>query len=183
MPLPQDTAVVVLDTATRRGLVNSAYNQRRAECAAAADFFGVSALRDVDEERFRREAQTMEPIARRRAKHVISENRRTLLAANAMRRGDATQLGRLFTESHHSLRDDFEVSSPALDAMVECALEHEACLGARMTGAGFGGCAIALIRRTEAEGFLHLVACGYQQRTGLSPAVYLCQAADGVAIV
>jgi len=183
VPLPPQTAVAVLDTATRRDLVNSAYNKRRAECATAASFLGVPTLRDVTDEHLANQAQGMESALLLRARHVISENRRTLSAAEAMRRGDAALLGRLFYESHCSLRDDFQVSCPALDTMVECALEHEACLGARMTGAGFGGCAIALVRQAGAESFLEQVAARYRQRTGLTPAVYLCHAADGAALV
>ena len=153
VPLPSDAAVVVLDTSTRRGLVDSAYNQRRSQCEAAARFFGVPALRDVSIERFHQSADGLDAVVHRRALHVITENDRTLRAADAMRRGDAVELGRLLNEGHRSLRDDYEVSSDALNTMVECALAHEACYGARMTGAGFGGCAMALVRRAGVRGF------------------------------
>ena len=182
VPLPPGTAVVVLDTSTRRGLVDSAYNQRRSQCEAAAKFFGVSALRDVSIERFQAAADGLDAVAQRRALHVISENDRTLEAAEAMRRGDAVLLGRLMNESHRSLRDDYEVSSDALDAMVECALAHEACHGARMTGAGFGGCAVALVRRAAVDDFVRATKAAYQRKTKLDPAVYVCRATAGAAV-
>lgn len=179
VPFPPGTAVVVLDTATRRGLVDSAYNERRAQCEGAARFFDRRALRDVDGELFRRRGAGLDPVTRRRAQHVISENERTLAAAEAMARGDAKALGKLMIASHESLRDDYEVSSDALDAMVECALAHPACIGARMTGAGFGGCAVALIAAEGAPSFTAEVAAGYHQRTGHTPAIYVCQATEG----
>jgi galactokinase len=175
--------VVVLDTGTRRGLVDSAYNERRGQCEAAARAFGVPALRDVTIERFRGSADALDAVTYRRARHVITENGRTLRAAEAMRRGDAAELGRLMQQSHRSLRDDYEVSSEALDTMVECASAHEACLGARMTGAGFGGCAIALVRAEAAQDFAAHTLTAYQARTGQEPEVYLCQAANGAEVV
>ena len=111
VPLPPEVVVVVLDTETRRGLVDSAYNERRAQCENAADFFGVPALRDVSISQFEARAHELDEVIRRRARHVITENERTLRAAEAMREADATELGRLMNESHVSLRDDFEVSS------------------------------------------------------------------------
>ncbi len=182
VPFPPGVAAVVLDTATRRGLVDSAYNERRAQCEAAARFFGVPALRDVGLEEFARSADGLDDATRRRALHVITENDRTLRAAEAMRRHDVQELGRLMNESHRSLRDDFEVSSEALDAMVECARLHAGCYGARMTGAGFGGCAIALVRSEAADDFVRGAASTYQQRIGLMPAVYVCRAAEGAGV-
>jgi galactokinase len=180
---PPGTAVVVLDTSTRRGLVDSEYNQRRRQCEEAARFFGVKALRDVDLATFERQAAGLDEITRRRARHVITENARTLEAVEAMRRGDATALGLLLAASHRSLRDDFEVSSAALDAMVVAATAHEACYGARMTGAGFGGCALALIRADAADNFVKNVAADYEKTTGLAPAVYVCSATNGAEVV
>ena len=151
-PLPTGTAVVILDTNTRRGLVDSAYNERRAQCERAARHFGLKALRDIDAPAFMRRANALDPLTRQRARHVVSENERTLKARDAMKAGDAAALGQLMIESHISLRDDFEVSSPALDAIVDCANAADGCFGARMTGAGFGGCAVALVecrRRLE----------------------------------
>jgi galactokinase len=183
VPFPPGVAVVVLDTATRRGLVDSAYNERRAQCEAAAKFFQVRALRDVDLDRFERAAGGLDITTRRRAMHVITENARTLHAAEAMRRGDMPALGELMNQSHASLRDDYEVSSDALNAMVDAARLHPACHGARMTGAGFGGCAVALIRREAADDFVRQTASAYQQKTSLKPAVYVCQATGGAEVV
>jgi len=183
VPFPPGVAVVVLDTATRRGLVDSAYNERRAGCEAAARFFGVRALRDVDRVWFERASGDMDATTRRRALHVITENDRTLRAAEAMCRGDLATLGELMQQSHASLRDDYEVSSEALDAMVECAQQHQACYGARMTGAGFGGCAVALVRAEAADDFVRRTATAYQEKTGFTPAVYVCQATNGAEVM
>lgn len=182
VPLPSGAAVVVLDTATRRELATSAYNERRAQCEAAARAFGVQALRDVSVERFGRESGTLDPLTRRRARHVVTENARTERAADAMAAGDAAALGRLMYESHDSLRDDFGVSSAALDAMVEAARDG-GCLGARMTGAGFGGCAVALVESGRAAAFVARVTAIYAARTGHTPAIYVCQATDGADVV
>jgi len=183
VPLPPATAVVIMDTATRRGLADSAYNERRAQCEAAARYFGVRALRDVTLEEFARKANGLDAVTRRRARHVITENARTLQACEAMQRGDAAQLGALMQASHVSLREDFEVSSFELDVMVECALAQPTCYGARMTGAGFGGCAVALVQAEEAQEFAARVAAAYQARTQRIPAVYISQAADGADVV
>jgi galactokinase len=182
VPFPSGTAVAVLDTSTRRGLVDSAYNQRRAACEAAAQFFARPALRDVDPELFTACSAGLDPVTLRRARHVITENRRTLDAADAMARRDPAAVGRLMIDSHRSLRDDYEVCNDALDAMVDCARDHAACYGARMTGAGFGGCAVALVDAAAGEAFCHAVAAAYRQRTGLAPQTYVCQATNGAEL-
>ncbi|MCC6126031.1 MAG: galactokinase [Pirellulales bacterium] len=182
VPLPAGTAVVVLDTATRRGLVDSAYNERRSNCEDSAKFFKVKALRDVSVEQFQKMGDGLDPVARRRAMHVITENDRTEKAAEAMRRGDARTLGELMNQSHESLNRDFEVSSEALNAMVENARRHPACFGARMTGAGFGGCAVALIDAKQADDFVCQTAAGYEKQTGNIPAVYVCTATNGAEV-
>ncbi len=183
VPLPAGTTVVVLDTATRRGLVDSAYNERRGQCEAAARLFGVPALRDVSLAQFNKLAARLDEATRKRARHVISENERTLGAAEAMKRGDAELLGELMNASHVSLRDDFQVSSRELDAMVECGRGVRGCLGIRMTGAGFGGCAVALVRSAEVRGFVTEVADCYRAGTGLAPHIYVCHATDGASVV
>jgi galactokinase len=183
VPLPPGTAVAVLDTATRRGLVDSAYNERRAQCEAAARFFGVPALRDVSASQFEAWADRLDDLTHRRARHVVTEDARTLEAAEAMRRGDATALGELMDASHVSLRDDFEVSSDELNAMVACAQRQESCYGARMTGGGFGGCAVALIRAGDAHAFADIVATCYQAATGVTPNVYVCVGTNGAEVV
>jgi galactokinase len=182
VPLPGNSSVVVLDTATRRGLVDSAYNERRAQCETAARFFGVRALRDVDLPSFEARAAGLDAVTRRRAHHVVTENARTLAAADALAGGDLRTVGTLMNESHASLRDDFEVSRSELDAMVTIARKQPACYGARMTGAGFGGCAVALVDAAGAEQFARVVAGEYQRSVGLTPAVYLCSAAAGASL-
>lgn len=183
VPLPADTTVVVMDTATRRGLVDSAYNERRAQCEGAAAYFGVKALRDVSLETFTGKAAGLDPITRRRARHIITENERTLAAVETMVQGDPITLGRLMNDSHISLQDDFEVSNQELDIMVEIAQAQEGCYGARMTGAGFGGCAVALVRSTVVGTFAQTIARSYQAATQLEPSIYICEATNGAEII
>jgi galactokinase len=182
VPVPDGAAVVVLDTATRRTLVGSAYNERRAQCEAAAAFFGVRALRDVDEATFAARAGGLDEVTRRRARHVVTENARTVAAADALARGDLAEVGRLMDASHASLRDDFEVSRRELDLIVELARAHDGCYGARMTGAGFGGCAVALTDARAADSLAADVARDYHERTGLEPSVYVCTPSGGATL-
>ena len=177
--LPQSASVLVLDTGTRRGLLSSAYNQRREECRVGAQAFGLSSLRDLAEDTFASGQGRLEPTVRRRVRHVLTENARTLRAVRALREGEVELVGRLMLESHASLRDDFEVSSPALDVMVEIAAAQPECWGARMTGGGFGGCAVALVDREAAGEVGQRIAAGYLDRTGTQAAVYICRAAGG----
>lgn len=183
VPLPSDSVVVVLDTNTRRGLVDSAYNERRAQCEAAARFFNVTALRDVSVSQFEAQSGGLDEVTRRRARHVVMENARTLQARDVMVNDDAAGLGRLMNASHASLRDDFEVSSPALNAIVACAVTQDGCYGARMTGAGFGGCAVALVKPAFVEDFVRSVGDMYLQQTGLTASVYVCRATNGAEII
>jgi galactokinase len=183
VPLPPGIVVVVLDTATRRGLVDSAYNERRSQCEAVAQFFEAKALRDVTLDQLNEKREQLDRVAYRRALHVISENERTLQAVEAMKRGDVVELGQLMQLSHMSLRDDFEVSSRELNVMVECAEDQAGCYGARMTGAGFGGCAVALVRQDAAEAFSARLAAEYRAATGLTPSVYICTATNGAEVV
>lgn len=182
-PLPPGSAVVVMNTTVRRGLVDSAYNERRSQCETAADFFGVSTLRDVDGATFAAQQTDLDSLTRQRAQHVITENERVLAAIAAMKAGDVATLGRLMDESHVSMRDDFEISCPELDAMVEAAQATEGCFGARMTGGGFGGCAVALVDAAQADAFAAQVAAQYQTATGLTPELYICAATNGAAII
>ncbi len=183
VPLPSQSVVVVLDTGTRRGLADSAYNERRARCEAAARFFAVPALRDVTLEEFAARSSELDAETRRRARHVVTENARTLEACEAMRRGDAARMGCLMNASHVSLRDDFEVSSTGLNIMVECAQGQPSCYGARMTGGGFGGCAVALVEAQAADEFAAEVGARYQAVTAIAPAVYVCAATNGAGVV
>ncbi len=183
VPLPPEVVVVVMDTSTRRGLMDSAYNERRAQCETAAKAFGVKALRDITPARFETEAGALEPVTRRRARHVITENARTLAAAQALTAGDASRVGKLMNLSHESLRDDFAVSSPALDTIVEIAQLQLGCLGARMTGAGFGGCAVALVENHQADAFVATVQAQYHRETGLRAALYVTTAQPGASVI
>jgi galactokinase len=184
-PLPQGVSVVILDTSTRRGLVESAYNERRNQCEEAARWFGVTALRDVSIDEFNEKTKAeagLSDIAMKRARHIITENARVLEAMEAMHNGNISRLGELFNASHASLRDDFEVTNDALNIMVECAQEQDGCYGARMTGAGFGGCAVALVEEEKAEAFAQAVTAAYRQRSGLEASVYVCKASEGASL-
>lgn len=183
VPLPAGTRVVVLDTGTRRGLVDSAYNERVAQCREAAAYFDVPALRDVSLAALEAGKDGLDRLPFLRARHVVSENERTLHAVDAMRAGDPAALGRLINASHRSLRDDYEVSSKELDLMVEIALGQAGCYGARMTGGGFGGCAMALVEEGAVERFVEAVGTGYEDQTGITPSVYVCRASAGVEVL
>ena len=124
----------------------------------------------------------LDDVTGRRARHVIGENARTLAAAESLERGDVERVGQLMDESHASLRDDFAVSRPELDVMVSIARAQDGCHGARMTGAGFGGCAVALVSRDAADRFARETARRYQEATGLVPAVYVCAASAGATV-
>jgi galactokinase len=186
LPLPAESIVVVLDSNTRRGLVDSAYNERRAQCEEVAAFFGVPFLRDVTYAQFQQKAAHLSELSRRRARHVITENERVLAARDALLAGDAPRFGRLMVESHASMRDDFEISTPALNLLVETALAHPACFGARLTGGGFGGAGVALVRRAEVDAFLAHIDHAYDAHasSGLPrPTAYVCHATDGAALI
>ncbi len=173
VPLPAGTVVVVLDTMTRRGLVESAYNERRAQCEDAAREFGVKFLRDVS-------VAQLTPTTNQRARHVVTENDRTLRAAETR---DPVAFGQLMNASHDSLRDDFEVTNHELNVMVDCARRLPGCYGARMTGAGFGGCAVALVAAKQAAAFADAIAQDYETATGRKPQIYVCRAANGAEVV
>ena len=179
VPLPPKTAVVILDTVTRRGLVDSAYNERRQQCETAVGYFGVVALRDVTLAQLQAKATQLDKLVYRRARHVITENKRTVQAAKAMAQGDATWLGQLMSKSHMSLRDDFEVTNDGLNAIVACAQQQPGCYGARMTGGGFGGCAVALVQQKSVTDFVKTVYDCYQQQMMLEPQIYVCTPTQG----
>lgn len=179
VPLVEGTQFLVMDTTTRRGLVDSVYNQRVDECQAAANHFGVPSLRDVSAEELESQAGQLEETLYRRARHVINENERTLQAVEAMERGDGAKLGQLMNASHESLRVDYQVSSRELDGIVEMAREAPGTYGARMTGAGFGGAAIALVKGNSIEKVSAHVQQTYTETMGVSPHIYPCTATQG----
>jgi galactokinase len=181
--LPQGAQIVVLDTNTRRGLVGSKYNERFAQCAAAAQFFGVGKLRDVTLDAFNARVDELGPIIAKRARHVITESIRTVSAQQALMRDDVQAVGQLMNESHVSMRDDFENSTEQVDAMVSAAQAHSACYGARMTGGGFGGSAVALINAEDLDGFVIQVSTAYQAKTGITPNLIPVEATAGAKVI
>lgn len=180
-PLPVGYAVVILDTKKNRTLAGSAYNERRAQCESAAKFFGVKALRDVTVAQITAAQGKLDPLIWRRARHVVTENDRVEQALTAMHAGDAAKLGQLMNASHESLRTDYEVSCAELDEISALARAQPGCIGARMTGAGFGGCGVALVKTENAAALATVVASGYQKRFGVTPAIYVTKASAGVS--
>lgn len=165
---------VIMDSRKERSLAASAYNERRAECATALSLIAkhreISNLCQSSFEDVRRYVD--DSVLRRRAHHVVTENFRVKMAAELLEQGRVLEFGSLMVESHKSLRDDYEVTGPELDALVEAALEANGCIGARMTGAGFGGCALALVRSDLLEGFKEQVTGSYRERTGIRSVFY-----------
>jgi galactokinase len=184
-PVPQDVRLVICNTMVRHSLAGGEYNERRHECETGAELLGkkipgVKALRDVSLNDFERYSAELPETVRKRCRHVITENARVLEAAAALVDQDATRFGQLMKESHKSLRDDFEVSCRELDVMVELAVQMEGVYGARMTGGGFGGCTVNLVKSDRVQDFSSKLADGYEKATGKQPEIYICTAADGV---
>ncbi|MBE3576745.1 MAG: galactokinase [Limnochordales bacterium] len=193
VPLPDERVrIVIANTAVVRGLVASAYNVRRAECEEGVRLIRqweptVSQLRDVTPEMLEKYASHLPEPVRRRVTHVVAENQRVLETVAALEEGDWQRCGELLVASHASLRDLYEVSSPALDLMVELALSVPGVLGSRMTGAGFGGCTVSLVREEAVEQFLATVIPEYRRRATWQlagePEAYVCRAADGATVI
>ena len=185
VPLPESgVSILVADTNKQRGLVDSEYNTRRAECEEAvrvlgAKLPGIKALRDVSVGEFERHGHDLPETVRKRARHVIMENDRVTQSVEALRNGDVSRFGHLMNISHNSLRDDYEVSCRELDVMVELARQVEGVYGSRMTGAGFGGCTVSLVKDSAVEEFQRFVGPRYREETGLEPTFYVCRASDG----
>lgn len=177
--------VVVCNTNVKHELASSAYNQRRQECHEAVRIMRkylpeVRALRDVSSNQFSQlESELPEPL-NRRARHVITENERTVAAFRALQQNDLKAFGRLMYESHVSLRDDYEVSSPELDTLVKLAEECEGVIGARMTGGGFGGCTVNLVHTRDVNSFETYITKHYYDRTGIEADIYVVGADDHV---
>lgn len=185
LPLPSGIRLVICNTMVKRELAASAYNTRRAQCeegvrVLAQRYAGIRALRDATMEQLESCRAEMRENVFRRCRHVISENARVLDAARDLEQGRLGDLRRAMAESHQSLRDDYEVSCAELDLMVELANREAGVHGARMTGAGFGGCTINLVESERVEEFREHVASGYAQRMRIKPDIYVCDAADGV---
>ncbi|MGO8704566.1 MAG: galactokinase [Candidatus Brocadiia bacterium] len=185
VPLDERGAkIVICDTRLKRQLVNSAYNRRRGECEEALRILklhlpDVKTYKDVSIPMFRAFAHDLpEPLAKR-AKHVVTENARVVQAARLLKKGDLISFGALMDASHDSLRNDFEVSCKELDLLVGIARESEGVFGSRMTGAGFGGCAVALVRPDCVEAFTAKISEGYRAETGAAPGIYIVRASEG----
>ena len=187
VPLRSDVKIVVCNSGVKRALAQSEYEVRLKQCREAvakiaAAGRAVKSLRDVTSSDLAAVRGTMDNLLWRRAHHVVSENERTLEAVKVLQGGDLERFGELMNQSHESLRDDYEVSSKELDTLVELARRQRGVLGARMTGAGFGGCTVNLVRVDAAESFAQAVAKGYTEALGLKAEIYVCQASDGALV-
>jgi galactokinase len=189
VPMPLDeAALVVCHSGSPRRLESSAYNERRAQCEAAVAAIaavepGVTALRDVTPAMLVAHRARMDPLVADRATHVVHENERVLAAVAAFEHGDLDEVGRLFAASQASMRDLFGISSPELDALVEIAIGVDGVYGARLTGAGFGGCTINLVRREAAPALRDAVEREYGRRTGLHARVFEVEPSRGAAVL
>jgi galactokinase len=188
LPLPQDVAIVIADTTMRRALTSGEYNSRRADCEEAVRLLSgylpkVKSLRDVSVEAFNQFAAHLPERVEKRARHVVEEIERTQRAIPLLESGNIVDFGKLLNECHLSLRDLYEVSIPELDVMVRVAQSLPGCFGARLTGAGFGGCTVNLVRAGEAEAFAKQLSAGYEAETGRHPEIYICQASRGAFVV
>ena len=185
-PVPKDVAVIIVNSNVPHDLVTGEYNTRRWQCEKAAEFFGVKALRDVSVEEFqKREAEltALNALVAKRARHVVTENQRVLDAVEALKHNDLIKLGELMGQSHESMRDDFEITVPQIDYLVELAqLVIGKTGGARMTGGGFGGCIVALAPHDKVESVRKIIADNYEKQTGLKEDFYVCTASQGVSL-
>ncbi|MBE2895626.1 galactokinase [Pasteurellaceae bacterium HPA106] len=183
-PVPKDVAVMIINSNVKHDLVSGEYNTRRQQCEKAAEFFGVKALRDVSVEQFKAKEQELETLDKdvaKRARHVVTENQRVLDAVQALEKGDLAALGKLMGQSHASMRDDFEITVPEIDYLVELAQEAIGGEGgARMTGGGFGGCIVALAPVNRVEKVREHIAKHYKNRFGKAETFYVCCASQGV---
>lgn len=165
-------------------MVDSEYNTRRQQCEEAARIFGVKALRDVTIEQFNEKVAELDEMVAKRARHVITENDRTVEAAQALRAHDMKRMGELMAESHTSMRDDFEITVKEIDTLVEIVKEVIGDQGGvRMTGGGFGGCIVALVPPALVDDVKAAVEAKYQAATGLKESIYVCQAKNGAGLV
>jgi len=186
VPLQLGTArVLICDTRVKHQLAASAYNERREQCESAVTLLRavlptVRSLRDLTLPQFEASADRLPELLRRRGRHVVSENERTLLATRALGCGDLTHVGKLFSQSHQSLRDDYEVSCPELDAAVEAACAEPGVYGARMTGGGFGGCTITLVEEQAIERVSRAITARFEPQFAVRPEFFVSSAGGGV---
>lgn len=182
--MPAGVKVMIIDSRVQRGLVGSEYNTRRRQCEAAAAHFGVRALRDVSLDQLDAARDQLDPVVHRRARHVITENARTTAAAQALAQGDIARLSTLMAESHASMRDDFEITVPPIDALVDIVsgvIGQQG--GARMTGGGFGGCVVALVPDALVDAVSAAVNAQYPPRSqGLQAQIHICTPSQGAHV-
>ena len=185
--LPSNVSIVVADTTIRRKLTTGEYNLRRDACDEAVrllkpDLPQITALRDVSVADFNRLSAKLPELVEKRARHVVEEIERSRQAVSLLENGQLAQFGRLMNDCHASLRDLYAVSCPELDVMVRLAQALPGCYGARLTGAGFGGCTVNLVAREQADGFAQTLAAGYESETRLHPEIYICRASAGAGL-
>src|SRR5258706_3466916 len=188
VPLPEHVSIVIADTTARRKLTSGEYNKRRAACEEAVrllkqDLPTVNSLRDISVEDFNRWANKLPDEVEKRARHVVEEIRRSDQAQSLLEAGDIHSFGKLMNECHVSLRDLYEVSCPELNVMVNVAQTIESCYGARLTGAGFGGCTVNLVANECVDDFAQRLAQGYESETGLHPEIYITRASSGAELL
>ncbi len=180
VPMPQGAAVIIINSNFKRTLVGSEYNTRREQCETGARFFQQPALRDVTLDEFNAVASELDPLVAKRVRHVLTENARTVEAADALAKGDLARMGVLMAESHASMRDDFEITVPQIDTLVEIVKDAIGDKGGvRMTGGGFGGCVVALVPDALVETVRDAVSAQYEARTGIKETFYVCKASQG----
>jgi galactokinase len=188
LSVPNHARLMVCNTMVKHEHASGGYNARRRECeegfrALAQSLPGIHALRDVALNELEQHRGRLSPVVYKRVRHVVTENDRVKAAATALTAGDLEKFGRLMADSHRSLRDDYEVSTPELDLMVELASSEKGVYGARMTGGGFGGCTINLVDAAQVEVLRQRLERNYEEKTGRKPAVLICQASDGAGAV
>jgi len=185
----EDAKIVIMNTNKRRGLGDSKYNVRRAECEKALEELQdsgllIRSLGELTEEEFEANKDAIkDEIRQKRARHAVYENQRTLKAVQALKDNDLKLFGELMVASHNSLRDDYEVTGKELDTLVEIALKQEGVIGARMTGAGFGGCAVSIVKNNKIDKFIKKVEEGYIDKIGYHPECYVVSIGDGVRTI
>ena len=187
-PIPENIAIVIADTSVRRKLTTSGYNERHQSCEEAVKILAknlpeIRALRDVSVENFNGLCTQLPVLVEKRARHVVEEVERSRRAIHFLKRGEFREFGKIMSECHVSLRDLYEVSIPELNTMVEIAQNLPGCLGARLTGAGFGGCTVNLVEKTSAQSFADELTARYQQASNLKPEIYICRASEGARII
>ena len=184
----KDAKIVILNTNKKRGLGDSKYNERRSECEAALEALktklDINSLGDLSEDEFEANKSVIgDSVKIKRAKHAVYENQRTIKAAQALQNNDLELFGKLMTESHNSLRDDYEVTGIELDTLVAEALKQEGVIGARMTGAGFGGCAVSIVKTAYIEKFIENVGIAYKDKIGYAADFYVVEIGDGPTVL